>query len=610
MAKVVNVVFKTNTKDVTKDVKGLNDEVEKTNEGVTEMSNNLDGMTGGAVGKIKKLGGGIKALTIGFRTLGGAIAMSGIGLVVIAIASLGAALNSSEEGQNKLAKWMGVIGAITGNFVDLLADLGEKLIWAFENPKQALIDFGTLIKENMINRVEGMLELIPALGKAISLVFKGEWSEAAKVAADATGKMVLGIEDITDKTSEAIDKTKEFVEEQVKEGNAAAKVADMRAKAEKLDRDLIVERSKKESEIAELRLKARKENEFSAEERREALLEAQKLEDELLDKETKALELKFEAQKLENTFSRTNKENLEKEAQAEADVNNQKAKRANTARQLQRELNTIDGQVRAKQNEADAEERAKIKARADYEKEVRESLAVDQAEKAALELEKNEEKYQALIDQAIAYGESTKELEEARDAQKKILEEKQAARIEAARQKDLADEKKLADEKAALDKAVGDAKIGIALNSMELIKKIAGEDSKIGKAMAIGQATIAGIQSTIEAFKTAQISPITAFNPAYPFIQAGLAGAFAATQIASMVATPVGGAGGGGGGGSTPSVPSLGASSSIAVSTGNDTGSQVADAINNKPARAYVVSGDVTTQQSLDRRIKTNATFG
>ena len=90
----------------------------------------------------------------------------------------------------------------------------------------------------------------------------------------------------------------------------------MRAKADIIERKLVVERSKLQSKIAQLRLKARKEEEFSAAERREALLEAQELEDTLLDKETEALELRKNAQILENTFSRTDKANKDKEAAA------------------------------------------------------------------------------------------------------------------------------------------------------------------------------------------------------------------------------------------------------------------------------------------------------
>ena len=42
------------------------------------------------------------------------------------------------------------------------------------------MNFVDLIKENIINRFEGLLELIPQLGKAINALFKGNFSEAGK----------------------------------------------------------------------------------------------------------------------------------------------------------------------------------------------------------------------------------------------------------------------------------------------------------------------------------------------------------------------------------------------------------------------------------------------
>lgn len=54
---------------------------------------------------------------------------------------------------------------------------------------------------------------------------------------------------------------------------------------------------------------------------------------------------------------------------------------------------------------------------------------------------------------------------------------------------------------------------------------------EIRKALSITQATIATIESTINAFNTASSSPITTLFPAYPFIQAGLASAFGIAQI-------------------------------------------------------------------------------
>ena len=57
------------------------------------------------------------------------------------------------------------------------------------------------------------------------------------------------VENVTDKVKQATEAVKEFTKEQIKEANLAAKVADMRAKADKIDK-LVVDRSKLESEIA------------------------------------------------------------------------------------------------------------------------------------------------------------------------------------------------------------------------------------------------------------------------------------------------------------------------------------------------------------------------
>ena len=93
----------------------------------------------------------------------------------------------------------------------------------------------------------------------------------------------------------------------------------MRAKADIVERKLLQDRAKLESQVAELRLKARKEDEFSNAERKKFLVEANKIQDTILNKETEYLSLRRDAQVLENTFSKTNKENKDKEAEAIAD---------------------------------------------------------------------------------------------------------------------------------------------------------------------------------------------------------------------------------------------------------------------------------------------------
>lgn len=384
----------------------------------------MGGTAGVLAGAINTLKASLTGVIASLRTLKGAMAATGIGALILGVVALKEAFTSSEEGQNRFAKIMGVLGALIGNVRDGLAKLGDNIIYVFTNPLKALQSFGKTLVDNVLNRFIGLVELVPALGKAVSLLFKGQFAEAGKTAADAVGKVVTGVESVTDKIKDATEATSEFIEEQKKEAKQAAQVADMRAKADVIERNLLVERSKLESDIAELRLKARKENEFSAKERKEALLEAQKLEDTLLDKETKALELRRDAQILENTFSRTDKANKEKEAQARAAVNNQIARRANVARQLQRELNTIAAQQRAEDSKAANAVKKQEKDKAKALEEIRKGEISGKEAERAEEIRAEKAKYEALIKEADKYSKSTVKLKEAMDAKLKELQAK------------------------------------------------------------------------------------------------------------------------------------------------------------------------------------------
>ena len=169
---------------------------------------------------------------------------------------------------------MAVIGALTGNLIDLLADLGEGIINAFTNPIESLKNFQKSIKEFVSDRIEGVIESFGLLGSAVKKVFSGDFKGALNDAKDGFKKLNNNINPVAMAVNAASKAVKEFAAEQIKEGKAAAAVAGMRAKADKIERNLIVERSKLESEIALLRLKSRQEDQFSSEERKQALLDA------------------------------------------------------------------------------------------------------------------------------------------------------------------------------------------------------------------------------------------------------------------------------------------------------------------------------------------------
>jgi len=253
-----------------------------------------------------------------------------------------------------------------------------------------------------------------------------------------------------------------------------------------------------------------------------------------------------------------------------------------------------------------------------------------QAEKDRLQklkddaIQKEKERLQGILDARKEYADKTKEfqkeLDEIDDAKrKKEYEDAEAKKGQVERNlQSQADgmrslneyNKKLAEDQKILDKSVGDAKVDIAMRTMDLISEIAGKGSKVGKALAVAQATMNGIQGVQSAFTSASASPITTVFPAYPFVQAGLAGAFSLLQIKKIMSTdPTGKSGGGGGsassgGGSTPSAPSF----NLVAGTGSN---QIAEGLagQRQPIQAYVVSGAVTNAQQMQRNIVNDASL-
>ena len=616
-----------NVNDLEKAVEGVNKEVKETSASTQAMSGTLDKVTGGAVSKFNAFKGSLKGVIGGFKTLRVAIISTGIGALVIAVTSLIAAFKGSEEGQNKFAKIMTVIGALTGNLVDLLADLGEGIINAFTNPIETIKGFAKTIKDFVVDKVTGTIESFGLLGSAIKKVFSGDFKGAAEDAKQGFKGIIdnqpFGI--LRDAIKGATDATKEFIEEQKRELGQAAEVADMRAKADKIERQLIVDRSKLESEIANLRLKSRQEEEFSAAERKQALLDAQKLEEQLLDKETEFLELRRDAQILENTFSRSNKENLTKEAEAIAAVNRQQAARANAARQVQREVNTISKQIEAENKRIANEEKAEAKALADLKKTLRDAEAVSEQEKRDLELIKIQEHYDNLIAQAEANNIKTDELEAARDEAKRLKQEEFDLKDAERKQKKLDDDKKIADAEIALEQQKTAAK----QKALDDAISLAGAETGVGKALLIVKQGLALKEMIMEAKKTLTFSKLavakstvataegTAQTAKVGFPQniplligyaaqaAGIIGAIkSATSSASSVASTFGG-GGGAGTATTPQPPSF----NIVGATET---SQLAEAVggqSQQPVQAYVVANDVTTAQSLENNIVEGATL-
>ena len=156
------------------------------------------------------------------------------------------------------------------------------------------------------------------------------------------------------------------------------------------------------------------------------------------------------------------------------------------------------------------------------------------------------------------------------------------------------------------DLVTSEMKLAVAGNTLNQISQLAGEGSAIGKAAALASATISGIQGVQNAYTTAQSSPITLAFPAYPIVQAGLAAAFSAKQIQSILSVPS--PMGGGGGGAIGLAPAAPAFNVVGAAPENQL-AQTISGQEQKPVKAFVVSSDISTAQSLERNIVEGASI-
>ena len=594
---------KAGLKAVTKDRKRANEvlkEAEKNTADYSGVLSILDRQTGGVISGVQGMTQSFGGATKGLKVLNVIIKASLLGLLVTAITAVATAFTNSEEGQNRFAKLMQQIGVIAGNVTDILGN------------------FGT----------------------AIIKVFSGDFKGAAAAVNEATTAI------------------KNFGEETRKELEVAGKIADARAKADKQERKLIIERANANREVARLReIAADKEN-VSVQERIAAIEEAGRIEQEITDKEVENARIRFEAKQQENALSASTKEDLEEEARLEAELINLETARLKKQKALTAEITTalreaeterkaIAAEKKREQDEADKAELEAAKQLADLKKQIRDAEANSEDEKRALELIKIEEHYQALIDKAIENGIATDELEaslrEAKLAKQAEYDAQDDERKKAKEEKELADKQAIIDKEEALEAQRRATREKTFDNAVML----AGEESKVGKALllakqvllakqlildakeqistakkAVTNATVNAAESGTEVAKGASKAAAAAPPPFnIPFI---LSFAATAIGIVSAMKSAVGAtksaaasAGAGGGGSANIQTPSIQASAPSlppeVTGVGGSGINQLASAIGEQqqqPVQAYVVSNAVTTAQGLERNIIDSASLG
>jgi hypothetical protein len=593
MGKKIVVDLEVNSNKGVKEVKNLNKELNNTNKELSGATNTLDSFTGGAVTKIKGFKGAIGNLAKGFKSLRVAIISTGIGALIIAITAVAQAFRSTEEGQNKFAKLMAVLGAVTDVFTDRLAALGRGLINLFTDPIETLKNFGKSIKEFVMDKVDSAVKSLGLMGSAISKLFKGDFSGALNDAKDG----IVGLNKALNPAVIIVDaltkSTKELVKELKEEAKIAGQIADQRAKADKLDRELIVSRAEANRDRAELLEKAVNKEKFSLQERIGFLTEAGKLEEDITNKEIKAAQLRLDAKIRENALGDSQKEDLEEEARLKAELINLETAKLTKQKEVTSQLIALKAEEVARLKAIEDEEKARKKEQEEIksEEDKTKKLAEDEAEKQRLIDAEERANREIEIEQSIA------------DRKKQINLNyiNFAASLSGLLQQIAGKNKALAMAGLILEK--GAAIANVVVKAKESIATATANEAKVPFFTSIGAFTI---PNPLKASSLAT----TAKSIAMTKIGAGLA-------IAGIGATAIGqgkGVSGGGGQSSIPSSVPTGASTPPSFNiVGQSDTNQLAAAIggqSQQPIQAYVVANDVTTAQSMDRNIIDDASLG
>ena len=516
-----------------------------------------------------------------------------IAALVLGLTALYNAFASTKAGGEQLKQMMAGVSAVIDVLRDRVLKVGEALVKFFSG------DFKGAIKA----------------GKESVSGFGAEVAKEFQQAADS----VKALQEVTDS------------------------MRDLSVTRAKLNRDLIQAKEIIEGSTA------------SYSEKKKAIDEVRIAETKQTDEELKNAKKKLDAIVLANSLSDSGAEDLEKEAQARiAVINleaisssnktkfNKLAKLANSE-ELARLKTIADAKKKIIDDEAALEKKTAADKLAVDKKASADKLAVDakliadkkairdleantEEEKRVLKLEKEKERFDIAIQLATEQGISTQELERSQEESLQLMRDEFAEVDRVRAKKSTDDAKALGDQKVADAKAVADAELAIRQANLSnvgagfaLLGQLAGKNKTVQAAALIGENAV-GIATNVINTQASNAKLTLQGGLAAPALIAanqirmgiGIATSVAATakglSALGKGGASSGGAPRGGGGGSAPAPiqPQAPAFNVVGASGTN----QLASAIggqSQQPIRTYVVSGDVSTAQELDRNIVTGA---
>ncbi len=278
---------------------------------------------------------------------------TGIGALVVLIASLIAYLTTTQSGIDKVNKVLIPLKTILQSLLGVLQKVGEALFDTFSDPKQAVKDLWETIKTNLVNRVVGLGDMFKAVAKIISSGF----TDGYKDFANATLKTTTGIEDVIGKTQNLAGQTADFFSEAYKRGE---KISEIQQQLSASEADFILkmaenkEQFKAQNKIAEDQTKTLAEREAAAQKSIEILKDTN-------EEQRKRNELELELLRIKTESNDTSDADRAEIARKVAELKEANASMLEAETTQQNKLNTIRKEAynKAEQQRKEAAQRAK-----------------------------------------------------------------------------------------------------------------------------------------------------------------------------------------------------------------------------------------------------------
>jgi hypothetical protein len=574
--KTVELKITTNIPDASKKIDGLKTSIDGAKESTKGLKKETESVNEGG---FNKLGESLSNLSPAFQSgIQGAKTL-GVQLLALAANPIGATI-------------LAVVGAVTLLYKAFAStnDGADKL-------EQIMDGLGAVL--NVLR------DRVLSAGKAIANFFSGDFKGALAEAKKSVGGFGSEIE---------------------REFKQAATAKRYLQEVEDSLRSLSVSRAKLNRDLARSKEIITDENASYAE-KKKAIEAVRIAEEKQTQAELRNAEKKLKAIKLANSLSDVSDENLDKQAQAEAELFALQEKSASDRRAIRKTEIRADKEEAARVKAIADERAAKIKEEADKRKAANEKALSERKEYINKE-KAGEEEVQNAKD-ALVLKQNNRFLEEiaANNAKNKKIVDDNKLRAEAER---LVEEEKA---NAAIEfekkknEAIANSKANLTnivanLEASGLAKTKAGQ--VISKAIALTQI---GIDSAVAISKASTLANAegVAAQLAFPLVP-GIGTIARVVSYASTAASVIGniarakqllsssgnaaasiGVGGGNNGGSAPAAPAAPTFNVVGTSGQN----QIAQSLGSQaPVKAYVVSNDVTTAQSLDRNIVNTATLG